>query len=187
MSVQYVLSTCMFTEGETREFDAPYAHAMYNTLDEAERAADELTCKLAYKSDLWLHTQEGRASFGMERIAGTTDAHVLRPHKHDARQANAWRASLFACRPSLRLFKPSILAPLPQLLLYPEIALMHVHLSEVGRPANIDRRRAPSHGRTSAVRRVKARHLPDLIPTLDNARLLRRGLRHVLRQHVADL
>lgn len=46
MNVQYVLSTCMFTEGECRDFDAPYTHAMYDTLGEAERAADELTCKL---------------------------------------------------------------------------------------------------------------------------------------------
>lgn len=46
MSVHYVLSTTMFSEGETRIFDAPYAHAMYPTRGEAEHAAEELTTRL---------------------------------------------------------------------------------------------------------------------------------------------
>ena len=36
----------MFCEKETREFDAPYAHAMFPNRREAEHAAEELTTRL---------------------------------------------------------------------------------------------------------------------------------------------
>lgn len=36
----------MFAEFDTREFDAPYAHAMFPTWREAEHAAEELTTRL---------------------------------------------------------------------------------------------------------------------------------------------
>ena len=42
MSVSYVLSTSMFTEGEQREFDAPYEHIVFDSYDDACAAVDML-------------------------------------------------------------------------------------------------------------------------------------------------
>ncbi len=43
MSVQFVLSTTMFVEGELREFDAAYEHAVFDDYDNACAAVDGLT------------------------------------------------------------------------------------------------------------------------------------------------